>query len=149
MLARPFFLASSVAAVGSLGWVAFRLYVRSELVRVLNDQYDYGGVLRKVASLEKLVGTRANLPSAEDLAESAVPMWSTIMPEAAMADILANGRKSPYWPKKYLTSDMARVEPYFLEGLRNAGTPGAGPNAVLFGTAAALLRDATASLSKK
>jgi hypothetical protein len=119
--ARPFIVAGTVAGVGTLGWVTFRLYVRSEVVRVLNTDYDFDRTVQTISKL-KVIGFDMRLPTAEVFAESIVPIWSTIMPEAAIDDILAKGRSSAYWPEEYRKgATSAAIEPYLLAGLRKAG----------------------------
>lgn len=114
MNARPVLIAATAAGVGTFGWVAFRMYVRSRVVETLNTEYDYD---RAVASISKLkpIGVDFKLPSAEELAVSVTPIWSAVMPEEAIADISKRGRKSAYWPKAYKTGAISQVaEPYLL-----------------------------------
>lgn len=147
MNVRPLIIAGTAAGVGTLGWVAFRLYVRSEVVRVLNEQHRFDETIQSLAVL-KAVGLDLKLPTAEEFAESLVPLWSTVMPEAAVMDVLEKGRKSPYWPEKYREgSAAAKLEPYVLAGLRKsaqsgASTPEEGTRALLTGITEALVASA-------
>lgn len=114
MNSRPVLIAATAAGVGTFGWVAFRMYVRSRVVETLNTKYSYDST---VASLSKLkgLGVDLKLPTAAELAVSVTPIWSTIMPEAAIADISKRGRKSAYWPAAYRSGAISQaVEPYLL-----------------------------------
>lgn len=119
MNVRPVIVATTVAGAGTLGWVAFRMYVRSEVVRVLEKQYDWANIVKGFGTL-KSIGIDVKLPSSTELAESLTPIWSVVMPEAAINDILTNGRRSPYWPPSYRGSGTEVLEPYLLAGIRKA-----------------------------
>ena len=120
MKVRPILIAGATVGVGTLGWVSFRLFVRSEVVRVLNEQHNFDQMIRDLSFL-KTLGLDLRLPTAAEFAESIVPLWSLVMPEAAVKDVLAKGRASAYWPEKYKTgSAAAALEPYLLEGLRKS-----------------------------
>ena len=119
MNTRPVIVAATVAGAGTLGWVAFRMYVRSEVVRVLEKEYDWANIVKGFETL-KAIGIDVRLPSAPELAESLTPIWSIVMPEAAINDILTNGRRSPYWPPSYRGSGTEILEPYLLAGVRKA-----------------------------
>jgi hypothetical protein len=122
---RSLIVAGTAAGVGTLGWVAFRLYVRSEVVRVLNEEHRFDETLQSLSFL-KALGLDLRLPTAAEFAESLVPIWSTVMPEAAVEDVLAKGRSSRYWPEQYKTgSAAAKLEPYLLAGLRKSAQSGA------------------------
>tara|TARA_R100001163_G_C5055810_1_gene192246 strand:+ start:836 stop:1222 length:387 start_codon:yes stop_codon:yes gene_type:complete len=96
-----------VSAAGLAGWVGFRLYVRSEVEKYFKTKTalpteSSGAFLQDLVGIAKAtVKTRANLPSAAELAESMVPIFSTVMPEKAWDDIQARGRDSRYWPAAY------------------------------------------------
>ena len=106
------------AVVGG-GWAAFRLYVRMEVQRVLNDEYDYDNYLKKNWLTSRL-GSALDIPTARELAESVVPIWSTIMPEPAINDILNKGRSSIYWPPNRRSSELpADVDQAIFDYLRN------------------------------
>lgn len=148
MASRALVVVATASAVSVTGWVAFRLYVRSRLVEELDTKYGYADLVRQARSIEK-IGISLKVPTTEELAEAAVPLWSTVMPEASMADILSKGRKSVYWPEAYRTgSSSERLEPYLLEGLRKAQQPGAGKNALLTGTTEALVRSLYTSATR-
>jgi hypothetical protein len=119
MNTRPVIVAATVAGAGTLGWVAFRMYVRSEVVRVLEKEYDWANIVKGFETL-KAIGIDVRLPSAPELAESLTPIWSIVMPEAAINDILENGRRSRYWPPSYRGSGTEILEPYLLAGVRKA-----------------------------
>lgn len=119
MNTRPVIVAATVAGAGTLGWVAFRMYVRSEVVRVLEKEYDWANIVKGFETL-KAIGIDVRLPSAPELAESLTPIWSIVMPEAAINDILENGRHSRYWPPSYRGSGTEILEPYLLAGVRKA-----------------------------
>jgi len=122
--ARPFIIAGTAAGVGTLGWVAFRLYVRSEVVRVLNTEHNFDQTVQTISKL-KVIGLDLKLPTAEVFAESLVPIWSVVMPEAAIADIMEKGRNSAYWPEEYRHgATSAAIEPYLLAGLRKSSSLG-------------------------
>lgn len=124
MQVRPLIIAGTAVGVGTLGWVSFRLYVRSEVVRVLNEQHHFDQTIRDLSFL-KTLGLDLKLPTAAEFAESLVPIWSPVMPEAAVKDVLAKGRASVYWPEQYKTgSAAAALEPYFLAGLQKSATLG-------------------------
>lgn len=143
MNTRPVLIAATAAGVGTFGWVAFRMYVRSRVVETLNTEYNYDS---RVASISKLkpLGVDFKLPTAEELAASVTPIWSTVMPEAAIADISKRGRNSAYWPKAYKTGALSQaVEPYLLNILGKSSIEGS-PEA----RAIAAIGSAVASLSK-
>lgn len=141
--ARPAIAVAALAGVGTLGWVAFRYYVRSEVVRTLNEEHNYDEIVKQTQVLRG-IGLDLRLPSAEEFAVGLVPIWSTVMPEDTIDDVLLNGRKSPYWPEAYRTgSAAAAIEPYLLAGLRKskgATTPQQGTTALLSGITEALVR---------
>jgi hypothetical protein len=90
--------------VGLFGWVQLRLYARREVLRVLNapgpEGYEYDKKMQS-GIFGKFGSTLLNIPPARALAESTVPLWETTHPYDAFDDILANGRRSKYWPKGY------------------------------------------------
>lgn len=92
---------AGVGALGVLGWVQFRLYVRRQVLKTLNDPspdgFDYDNYFK--TPWVRLLGVALDIPSAEQLAESTTPIWSTVHPQTAFEDILEKGRKSKYWPK--------------------------------------------------
>lgn len=114
---------------------------------MLNTQYNFDKVVKDVSML-KAVGLDLKLPTAEVFAESLVPIWSTVMPETAIEDILAKGRGSAYWPEAYRAgATSAAIEPYLLAGLRKmsatgAETPQEQTSALLTGITEALVSSA-------
>lgn len=112
---------AAVTGAGLLAWVQFRLYVRKEVLRVLNapkpEGYDYDNTLRQNA-LIRIGGALLKIPSARVLAESAVPIWSTVHPYDAFDDILDNGRDSQYWPKGYQSALPEAIDDYIFKTLR-------------------------------
>lgn len=148
MASRTLVAAVSAASVATVGWVAFRLYVRSRLVEELDTKYGYSDLVRQLRAIEK-IGISLKVPTTEELAEAAVPLWATVMPEESMADIIAKGRQSLYWPDAYRTgASSERLEPYLLAGLRKAQQPGAGKMALLTGTTEALVRSLYTAATK-
>lgn len=85
------------AALGVVGWMGIRLYIRGEVERTLRDDYDFDTMLQK-NPLYKAVASFLDVPNSKELAESTVPVWSMITPYAAIDDILEKGRRSEYWP---------------------------------------------------
>jgi hypothetical protein len=148
MASRTLVAAVSAASVATAGWVAFRLYVRSRLVEELDTKYGYADLVRQLRSIER-IGLPLKIPTTEELAEAAVPLWATVMPEESMADIIDKGRQSPYWPEAYRTgSSSERLEPYLLAGFRKSQQPGAGKAALLTGTTEALVRSLYTAATK-
>ena len=124
MNSRPVVIAATAAGVGTFGWVAFRMYVRSRVIETLNTEYDYDAAVASLSKL-KLVGLGLQLPSAAELAASVTPIWSTVMPEAAIADITNRGRNSVYWPAAYKRGAATQaIEPYLLNILRKTSVEG-------------------------
>ena len=110
---------AGLTTVGVGGWLAFRMYVRKEVERVLNEEYDYDQ-MTKGGWLASRLGSALDLPSAKELAESVTPIWSTIMPEPAINDILENGRNSVYWPANRRASKLPKdVDVAIFALLRN------------------------------
>jgi hypothetical protein len=100
------FLIGGVAASAG-GWVMFRLAIRREVVRVLNEEYDYDQ-FTKGSWLTSRLSFALDMPTAKELAESVTPIYSTIMPEAAINDILEKGRESIYWPQNHKSSKLPK-----------------------------------------
>jgi hypothetical protein len=136
-----------VAGAGVGGWVAFRQFVRVKTREVLVQEYGFDQfLLRKkdAEALARLVDPdfTFNLPSMDELVVSLVPIWDTILPDAAFADILKKGRKSKYWPEKYKQPVNERVEREIFRALRAAAeTPeGASTTDMLLAATGALIR---------
>lgn len=147
MNTSPAIAAATAAGAGALGWIAFRMYVRSEVVRTLNEQYGYDQIVRSLNALRR-AGIDLKVPTAEELAEGVTPIWSTVMPKDAINDILQNGRQSEFWPEAYRGSGSEKLEPYLLAGLRKAQqqgkplTPQETTNAILSGITESIVRSA-------
>lgn len=130
--ARRSTVAVTAVGVGVTGWLAVRYYIRSQVVEQLNAKYHYDSTVAQIRLLNA-VGLNAQIPTAAEFAKSLVPLWSPVMPQEAIEDILKYGRQSRYWPAAYRTgSVMALVEPYLLAGFRDAyyGNKHASPNQV-------------------
>ena len=88
------------ALLGIGGWVAFRFYLRSRVRDQLRED-GYDTFYYQSLGASGLVGLDLNLPPPEALVTSIVPIWSGVMPETAVLDLLSRGRQSRYWPEKY------------------------------------------------
>jgi hypothetical protein len=91
------FPSAGIPAVGVMGWVAFRLYVRSRVTEVLETEgvAQYFGAANQASGLFNI---DLNLPTLSELVKSVVPIWSKVMPTEALLDISQKGRESQYWP---------------------------------------------------
>lgn len=130
--ARRSTVAVTAVGVGVTGWLAVRYYIRSRVVEELTTKYHIDRTLLQLRSLSA-IGLNVALPTVEEFARSLVPLWSPVMPQEAIEDILQYGRQSRYWPAAYRTgSVMAIIEPYLLAGFRDAyyGNKKASPNQV-------------------
>jgi hypothetical protein len=107
------------AAAAVASWVGFRLYVRSEVRKALSKDYDYEGWKAK-AELAEIVGVSLNLPTVDEFAASVTPVWSAIMPEKAIEDVIAKGRQSDYWPENRREVKNARLDGALWALLRSA-----------------------------
>lgn len=111
----------TVSATGILGWIALRTYVRKQVLATLNapapEGYDYDNTMRKNILLQ-LGSSILRIPSAAALAESTVPIWSTVHPYDAFDDILVQGRNSKYWPKGYTSVLPKVVDSYIFATLK-------------------------------
>jgi len=115
---RAWLWALGASGVSVAGFYAFRMYVRKETARVLREEYEYDKILTenpKIAFAAKLM----NLPTAEELAESAVPLWSFVLPETAINDILEKERSSIYWPPtRQVSATLAPLDKVLFAALR-------------------------------
>ena len=111
----------TVSGAGVLAWVGFRLYVRGQVLKTLNgpapDGYEYDKKLRE-NPVTRFGSSLLKIPSARVLAESTVPIWSTIHPYDAFDDILVKGRDSQYWPKGYDSPLPEAIDAYIFKTLR-------------------------------
>jgi hypothetical protein len=101
-------LGGLAAALGVGAFLNFRLTIRREVLRQLRDVYGFDAMIA-TNPLFSLGAKYLNVPSSAELAESVVPLGSFIMPEKALEDILANGRKSAYWPANRRTTKAPKV----------------------------------------
>lgn len=136
-----------VAGAGVGGWVAFRQFVRVKTREVLVQEYSFDKFLTKAEDAESIIrfaqpGFTFNLPSLDELVVSLVPVWDTILPDAAFADILEKGRASAYWPEKYKKPTNQKLEREIFRALRAAAeTPeGASTQEMLLAAGTALIR---------
>lgn len=107
-MSREFALLSLAGGLGVGAFVTFRLSIRSEVLRALNTDYQYD---QQIATepLYRLGAQVLNIPSARELAESLVPIWSFVMPEQALQDVLAKGRESAFWPEARRESKAPKI----------------------------------------
>ena len=92
------------------GWMLFRNSLRDEVERTLRDDYAYDRTVGLASSVASVFGGRVAMPTARELAESFVPIWSTNSPQEAIEDVLAKGRASAYWPAKYRDQTPSSTE---------------------------------------
>jgi DNA transposition AAA+ family ATPase len=108
------------AGVGVGGFVAFRLYVRSEARKVLVEQYKMDKAFTGLEVLEAASGKSWNLPTFEEFLEGITPVWALKMPDAAINDVLLKGRESDFWPEKYRQAVDTKTEQRIFALLRGA-----------------------------
>lgn len=100
------------------GFVGVRLYIRSEVRRILVEDYDFDRLLTK-NPLYAAAASYLNVPTSVELAESVVPLWSMVDPYTAIEDILVKKRKSLYWPeKRRKTNAPPQVDDVIFKTLR-------------------------------
>jgi hypothetical protein len=95
----------TVVISGVGGWVAYRLYARKKLKERLEEEG-----FSKLVDLAALSPIDLNLPSLDQIVESAVPLWDSTHPRDALLDISENGRESKYWPDTHRKVVNALVE---------------------------------------
>jgi hypothetical protein len=107
-MSREFALLSLAGGLGVGAFVTFRFSIRGEVLRALNTDYQYD---QQIATepLYRLGAQVLNIPSASELAESLVPIWSFVMPEQALQDVLAKGRESAFWPAARRESKAPKI----------------------------------------
>lgn len=111
--------AGSAAALAG-GFVAFRLYVRSETKKALIEEYRFDLAFQIIDAWEEASDKDFNMPSYDEFVEALVPVWSLTMPKDAIADILQNGRNSAFWPDAHRTPVNREVESKIFRALRAA-----------------------------
>lgn len=133
------------ASVG--GWVAFRQFVRVKTREVLIEEYGFDDFLSKARDAESLIrianpNFTFNLPTLDELVVSLVPIWDTVLPDAAFKDILEKGRKSQYWPEQHKKAVNEKVEREIFRAMKAAAeTPeGASTQDMLIAAGAAFIR---------
>ncbi len=97
MSGRALFFGGAAAALGVGAYANFRLTLRREVAYQLRDVYGYDAMLTD-NPLFRLGAQYLNVPTSAELADSLVPVWSLVLPEQAIEDVLAKGRASAYWP---------------------------------------------------
>ena len=111
----------AVSGAGVLAWVGFRLYVRDQVLKTLNGPsplgYEYDKTLQE-NPVTRFGSSLLKIPSARVLAESTVPIWSTVHPYDAFDDILVKGRDSQYWPVGYQSPLPDAIDSYIFKTLR-------------------------------
>ena len=143
---KTLIVAATVAGAGTFSWVAFRMYVRARLREVLVAEYDYEGAAAKLQSIATIANVNLNLPPLNALVESMVPVWSTVLPEDAFKDIIANGRASQYWPADYKASPNAVVEGIVWDAIETLSTTEGAPGAKVGAVVASLYTNIIANL---
>ena len=113
--------AASVVGLG-VGYFGLRLLVRNVVYSTLRDEYGYDKIKQTLDSTGKTFGFDLNLPTMSDFAEALVPVYSIATPFAAIEDVLANGRKSAFWPKKNKQTPKGgkKVEEALFKAMRAA-----------------------------
>ena len=113
---------ATAAGVAGSGFIALRLFIREKVREALVDEYDYPGIKREADKYAGIFGINLNLPPAGAFSEALVPLWSLATPYAAIEDVLAKGRKSPYWPEAYRKTPKSgeRVETVVFKALEAA-----------------------------
>jgi hypothetical protein len=126
----------SALAVGVGGWYGFRLFVRAKTREVLIEEYNFDRVLRNIEAIEDMAGIDLNLPSFDELVVSLVPVWDTVLPDAAFADILDKGRASRYWPEAYKKPVNKKWEKMIFRAMKAAAETPESADAIQMGAAA-------------
>jgi len=113
---------SAAAAVG--GFVAFRLYVRSETKKTLTEEYRFDEVFEFFDNIGEAyllsTGKSLNLPTYDEFVVALVPVWGVTMPKAAIADVLKNGRESVFWSDAHRKPVNRAVESQIFRAMRAA-----------------------------
>ena len=106
----------------SSAYVALRYYIRGEVLKSLKDEYKYPVIKENLDRLASVQKYKLGLPTAEEFAESLVPIASIASPYQAIEDVLKNGRKSPFWPEKYrkMPKGSERLEPAVFRAMQAA-----------------------------
>ena len=104
------YIAGAGAVAGGMAFTLSRLVIREGVRQKIAGSSAYAKA-RLIADGLALTGFDVGLPTADDLARSLVPIFSTASPYEAGQDITQYGRESKFWPAAYRTSDI----PYTLE----------------------------------
>ena len=121
---------TSLAAVGG-GYLGLRAFMRHKVHEALVVEYEYPQLRKKLYEFTQPFGIDIGLPTAEEFAASLVPIMDYATPFAAIDDVLAKGRKSKYWPKKYKKTPAGgeRIEPILFKAMAAAyNTPATATN---------------------
>lgn len=108
------------AAVLAGGFVAFRLYVRSETRKALAAEYAMDEHFKKLEAIQVATGIDYNLPSYDEFVDALVPVWSFTLPKEAVEDILQHGRESAFWSDAHKEPVNRAVESIIFRALRAA-----------------------------
>jgi len=109
----------SAAAVTG-GFVAFRLYVRSETKKALVEEYNFDRAFELIEIYEEVGNKDFNMPSYDEFVDALVPVWSLTMPKDAIADVFKNGRDSVFWSDAHRKPVNREAESKIFRALRAA-----------------------------
>ena len=114
---RTLYLGLGILGVGTAAFVGSRIALRRAVTANLQAN-PYYRQAQTAANIGSVIGFDLGIPKPEELAESLVPLLSTISPYQAGEDIQRRGRQSRYWPKKYKRSDIPpQVEQMIIAAL--------------------------------
>ena len=117
---RILLIAGGAIGFGGAAFLGTRLLLRSEVAKSIATNPAYRNI-SMAGGLTSSLGFNIGLPQPEELAESLVPLFSTISPFEAVEDIKVQGRQSKYWPKARRTSDIPpRLEEFLIAALSSA-----------------------------
>jgi len=122
---RVLMIAGGAIGFGGAAFIGTRLLLRSEVAKSIASDPIYQNI-SMAGGLTSTFGFNIGLPQPNELAESLVPLFSTISPFEAVEDIKVRGRESRYWPKAHQTSDIPpQVEDFLISSMSSATqTPG-------------------------
>jgi hypothetical protein len=112
---------TGLAALGG-GYLGLRAFMRHKVHEALVVEYEYPQLRKKLYQFTEPFGIDIGLPTAEEFAASLVPIVDYATPFAAIDDVLAKGRKSKYWPKKYKKTPPGgeKIEPILFKAMTAA-----------------------------